>query len=647
MITGYYYGDVDFDLGAGVHVVTSIASYPNGDLFVLKLDNNGNFIWVKNYGNANGRLLGIDINIDATGNIIIAGALSGFSSTLVDIDPSSAILNINYGGLATGLYESFVLKLDANGNNQWIKNIAANTIQTELFNVATDNCGNIYSIGRFKGTCDFDPGPAVFNMTSGVQNIFISKLDSSGNFVWAHNFGEGSTFADKDNDIFIGNNSSVYFTAGMGGTTTPSAADFDPGPGTQMLTSNGSVDIVVAKLIDCCLPTVAPPISFVGTTTFCSGDSIILNAGAGYSNYQWIPTNDTTQSITVSSSGNYAVIISDNCGTDTSQTVTITVNQSSSFNQIFTECSGFSVTVGSNTYNTTGTYTDTLATSVGCDSVVTTNLTITTPSTTTQTFTECQGFSVTVGTNTYNTSGTFVDTLVTSTGCDSIVTTNLTITTPNTTTQTFNECDGFSVTVGTNTYNSSGVYTDVVNTCDTMITNLTINPKPIVNLINNITITQGSSVTLSASGGGTYNWSPPTNLSCTDCSTPVANPLFSTTYCVNVTASNGCADTQCVNVNVDVQCGELFVPNVFSPNGDGNNDKLEVKINPTCVKSFNIQIFDRWGEKVFESDDINNSWDGTYKGKPLNGAVFVYHLNISLINSETSISKKGNISIIR
>ena len=137
-----------------------------------------------------------------------------------------------------------------------------------------------------------------------------------------------------------------------------------------------------------------------------------------------------------------------------------------------------------------------------------------------------------------------------------------------------------------------------------------------------------------------------TALSCTTCTNPTANPLASTTYCVDVT-DNGCVSSECVNIAVDIQCGELFVPNVFSPNSDGKNDVLEVKININCVRDFNMVIFDRWGEKVFESNDINITWDGSYKGKALDNATFVYYLKITLLNTDSPISKKGNVSIIK
>ncbi len=92
------------------------------------------------------------------------------------------------------------------------------------------------------------------------------------------------------------------------------------------------------------------------------------------------------------------------------------------------------------------------------------------------------------------------------------------------------------------------------------------------------------------------------------------------------------------------ECGELFVPNAFSPDNNGEND-MEC-VYGKCIKSVIFSIYDRWGEKVFETDNINNCWDGVYKGKKMNTAVFVYYLRATLNDGEEVI-KKGNISLFR
>jgi gliding motility-associated-like protein len=128
-------------------------------------------------------------------------------------------------------------------------------------------------------------------------------------------------------------------------------------------------------------------------------------------------------------------------------------------------------------------------------------------------------------------------------------------------------------------------------------------------------------------------------------------PLVTTLYCVTV--SNGsCTDTACVFVYVEpIDCSfnddQLFVPDAFSPNGDTKNDELGIYFpNLSCIKEFKLIVYDRWGEKVYESTNVTATWDGTYKGKTMNSAVFVYYMKVSFITGNEVI-RKGNVSLIR
>jgi len=143
-----------------------------------------------------------------------------------------------------------------------------------------------------------------------------------------------------------------------------------------------------------------------------------------------------------------------------------------------TICNGLSVVVGNSTYNSTGVYSDTLLAFNGCDSIITTNLTVlsTSASSVINDITICDGDSVEVGSNAYIVTGSYTDILVNSAGCDSIITTNLTVQTP--TYQDITICDGDSRVVGSSVYNSTGTYTDTIISsfgCDSIVhTNLTI-----------------------------------------------------------------------------------------------------------------------------------------------------------------------------
>ncbi|HEY4799223.1 MAG TPA: gliding motility-associated C-terminal domain-containing protein, partial [Bacteroidia bacterium] len=196
---------------------------------------------------------------------------------------------------------------------------------------------------------------------------------------------------------------------------------------------------------------------------------------------------------------------------------------------------------------------------------------------------------------------------------------------------------------------ATGTYT--VNTTDgngctasAITTVATISSPTAAATATPVSITLGGNTQLNGSGGGTYLWSPATGLNCSSCANPVATPTATTNYCILVTDANGCTDSSCVTVNVEIPCGEIFIPNAFSPNDDGANDMHCVM--GRCITSFHISIYNRLGEKVFESDDQHNCWDGKYRGEMENSAVFVYYMTATLTNGQ-KINRKGNISLIR
>ena len=158
-------------------------------------------------------------------------------------------------------------------------------------------------------------------------------------------------------------------------------------------------------------------------------------------------------------------------------------------------------------------------------------------------------------------------------------------------------------------------------------------------------IAPGDSTILTATGGITYSWW--SNGATTAVVT--VTPAVTTVYCVTVTDANTCTDNACVTVQVETDCsGErLFLPTAFSPNGDGQNDELHVYYgNIKCISTYKLTIYNRWGEKVFETTNPGKYWDGTHRDKPLSTAVFVYYMEATLTSGE-NITKKGNVSLLR
>ncbi len=160
---------------------------------------------------------------------------------------------------------------------------------------------------------------------------------------------------------------------------------------------------------------------------------------------------------------------------------------------------------------------------------------------------------------------------------------------------------------------------------------------------------QGQSTTLHADPTINYviNWSPSTSLNSSSSTDPLSTPPQTTTYTLSIIDRNQCSNSDTVTIFVkDVLCTEpeIFIPNAFSPNGDQQNDKLYVRGN--TIESMQLVIYDRWGEKVFESTQKNSGWDGTYKGKAVAPGVFAYYLEVICFDQNKFI-KKGNITVIR
>ncbi len=228
-ITGIFEGTVDFDPGSGTF---QLASAGDHDIFILKLGAWSNFFWAKQMGGA-GTDMGYSIAVDASENVYTTGHFAGTS----DFDPGAGAFNLtSFGGS-----DAFISKLDASGNFVWAKQLGG-TSYVSGYSITVDALQNVYTTGLFGVTADFDPGLSNFNLTSfGGQDIFISKLDASGNFVWAKQC--GGTGSDWGFSIAVDDSENVYITGDFGGTV-----DFDPGAGTFNLTSTGGKDIFVCKL---------------------------------------------------------------------------------------------------------------------------------------------------------------------------------------------------------------------------------------------------------------------------------------------------------------------------------------------------------------------------------------------------------------
>jgi gliding motility-associated-like protein len=149
-----------------------------------------------------------------------------------------------------------------------------------------------------------------------------------------------------------------------------------------------------------------------------------------------------------------------------------------------------------------------------------------------------------------------------------------------------------------------------------------------------------------ASGGNINSilWTPPTGLSAANTLTPIANPTATTLYTLTVANDKGCTGSDDLLITVIPYC--VKVKNAFTPNGDGNNDFWQIYQDYACLKNINLMVFNRYGNKVYESKDYRNNWNGTYGGKPLPDATYYAVINFTLINGRT-FSIKTDLTILR
>lgn len=225
--TGAFRGTVDFDPGAGVFNLTTNF---NGGVFVQKLDSLGNFIWARSFG---GSSLGSSICLDDSSNVYTLGIFNNS----VDFDPGSTVFNLS----SQGRSDVFVQKMDSAGNFRWARSWGGSNTDNG-YSMSLDAFGNIYTSGTFTDTIDIDPGTANTQLISnGSTDIFVQKMDRSGNFIWGKAFGGISI--DEGKSIITNSKGDSYVTGLFSQTV-----DFDPGPGTQNLSSSGGWDTYVLKL---------------------------------------------------------------------------------------------------------------------------------------------------------------------------------------------------------------------------------------------------------------------------------------------------------------------------------------------------------------------------------------------------------------
>ncbi|MBL0358064.1 MAG: gliding motility-associated C-terminal domain-containing protein [Chitinophagaceae bacterium] len=268
----------------------------------------------------------------------------------------------------------------------------------------------------------------------------------------------------------------------------------------------------------------------------------------------------------------------------------------------------------------------------------------------------CAGQSITVGSHTYSQPGIYRDTLSTAT-CDSIVVLNLRIDPIRKDSLVKNICAGQSITVGSHTYSQTGIYSDTLSTatCDSIVVlNLSVNPVPFISIIATPQqVTSGGIVQLNTTPASSYLWTSIAALNNNAAQDPQATIISSSWIYLLATSSPGnCTALDSVFVRMipdtikPCSGGDTYirVPNAFTPDGNTVNDVF--KIHSNNIRLGRLQVYNRWGEMVFETANIAAGWDGSYKGKITPGN-YVYW--ISYYECDRTVQKilKGSVILIR
>ncbi|MEY3236996.1 MAG: hypothetical protein RI883_1097, partial [Bacteroidota bacterium] len=184
---------------------------------------------------------------------------------------------------------------------------------------------------------------------------------------------------------------------------------------------------------------------------------------------------------------------------------------------------------------------------------------------------------------------------------------------------------------------------DLTGCTDTATVQVDLFPQPFIQTSPDVYAFYGDDIQLSASSttSGPYIWSPAEYLSCVSCLSPIANPNQNTTYTVTYTDENGCSASDNVHIYYDPI---IYVPNTFTPDGNEFNNGFQVIAHN--IESFELLIFNRWGELIYTMTSLTDYWDGSYNGLKCQDGTYVWKLDYTdfLGNNYT---QTGHVNLIR
>jgi gliding motility-associated-like protein len=627
--------------------------------FIFKTNKQGNLVWSKFYS---------DISTAENGNEVLwQNGLIYFTGNLADASNDSDILvaNINQDGTSSAsdscnfLNDLAVEITDWQNPYEGQHNFSEVTVtanfftnfvtiqsavfqqQTLCFTPCTDSCD-------FRPDAVLESANAQCNGDSLAVSLFICNIGNfelpQGTFI---SFYSGDPTAGaaplvgqhvlpqkikKDSCFTLSVNipsapMPIFIVVNDQGTFPQPINLLDPGPNTDIIecdyTNNiGSFDISYTP----------PPFELGPNISMCENGTVVLDAGPDFYSYRW-QDGSGGQTYTAFFPGNYSVTVTDICGGTQTDNVTITVDPASvlDLGMDTLVCLGDTLVLSLNSFDR---FQWLPRWRFSCDT--------------------CQVQSIVPQ----------ADSLVeiiavggTDLGCYSVDTILVGATEPVFTFDTLYFCPGDTVFLFNQAVTEAGEYAAVFPRQAGCDSTHNISLKSIGNLFvalpADLTIELGDSVRLNPVTNGLgllWQWSPPDGLSCSDCPRPWARPFATQLYTLVVTDENGCGakDELLITVLLNRQ---IYIPNAFSPNGDGINDEFMIYAGGNVKGVREFLIFDRWGEKVFEDydflpNDPQHGWAGMFKGKPMDPAVFVYKAEIEYVDGAVEVFY-GDATLVR
>lgn len=447
ILTGEYRDSLDMDPTTGVFKL-----YPRGlsDIFSMKLTVNGGFVWAKSFGGL-GIESGYKVEVDASNNIIMTGRYSD-GAFFDNLQKSSR------GG--TDIY---LVKLDTNGSIIWLNTYGgkANDLGSTLF---LNKTGVVYLGSEFRDTVDFNISIERKNASYSNGGSDIGILVSNQDGTYNNHYSFGGIANDIINSMIVRPNGEIISIGGFGGVI-----DFEPSSSVINVFSSGGIDGYLSNVFLCVNPylkTIEIPNPIV-----CYNSPGIVKITEGYLNHatQWSWQIGDCNEITFASGTILNLPITEDVDyyirgwggcvvTNECKKASLKVHTDTLKYQTVYLCEGDTVQIGDHMYSSAGSYLDSLTTMAGCDSILVTDIVMVPSYSVQQNISICQGDTLYVGSFKHYLSGLYMDNLYTIDGCDSIIITNLTLKPAKIENAEAIICKGDTIEVGAETYTEMGKY---------------------------------------------------------------------------------------------------------------------------------------------------------------------------------------------